>query len=61
MRLLTGLILPEQSAENERAIGRGDFAKVLAEEPWRAWCDWPLPCSCATCKDLTSTKERGTL
>jgi hypothetical protein len=49
VRLLTGLILPEQEAENLRAIGRGEREKVLREEPWRAWCEWPLYCTCREC------------
>jgi hypothetical protein len=50
MRLLTGLILPEQEAENLRAIGRGEREKVLREEPWLAWCEWPLYCTCKDCR-----------
>lgn len=32
MRLLTGLILPEEEALNRKAIGRGERAKAEAEQ-----------------------------
>jgi len=57
MRLLTGLILPEQEPENRRAIGRGEYRKLLAEEPWRDWCNFPLPCTCQMCNHSTSKKQ----
>lgn len=34
IRLPTGFILPEESSLNSKAIGRGERAKVFAEEPW---------------------------
>lgn len=49
MRLLTGLLLPEDGDANLRAIGRGERLKAEVEEPWRATCDWPLFCRCEEC------------
>ena len=40
MRLLTGIILPEEEALNRRAIRRGEWAKARIEDPeWAQQCD----------------------
>lgn len=49
-RLLTSNDISE--LENKRAIGRGEYRKALAEEPWldpsSGWCDAcrRMPCDC---------------
>jgi hypothetical protein len=59
VRLLTGLVLPEENSMNRKSIARGEHRKMLAEEPWRASCDWPLPCTCKDCQSAKEVKYEG--